>query len=51
MLIFYERILQLLKLRSIHLLGDINSDEEYDMSGIFEPTEQGAQMEGKIGYF
>ena len=51
MLIFYERILQLLKLRSIHLLGDINSDEEYDMSGIFEPTEQGAQLESKIGYY
>ena len=51
MLIFYERILQFSKLRSMHLLGDINNDEEYDMSGIFEPTEQGAQIEGKIGYY
>ena len=47
MLIFYERILQFSKLRSMHLLGDINSDEEYDMSRIFEPTELGAQ----IGYY
>ena len=35
MLIFYERILKFSKLRSMHILGDIYRDEEYDMSGIF----------------
>ena len=51
MLIFYERILNFSKLCSMHILGDINKDEEYDMSGIFEPTEQGAQLESKFGYY
>jgi fatty-acid desaturase len=33
---------------SVHLSGGTNSDEDSDLAGIFEPTEQGVVLEGKI---
>jgi hypothetical protein len=32
----------------LQLSGDTNNDEESDLAFIFEPTEQGAILEGKL---
>jgi hypothetical protein len=32
----------------VQLSGDKNNDEESDPASIFEPTEQGAILEGKV---
>jgi hypothetical protein len=31
--------------------GDTNSDEDFDPTGIFEPTEEGVVFEGKVQTF